>query len=62
MVKYLLDRNIIVNYTAEIFMENVMSFLADVIDATPNISVITKIETLSCLTISYKKKLVLILL
>jgi len=47
MVKYLIDSNIIVNYTSEKFSEKAMCFLADVIDEIPNISVITKIETLS---------------
>ena len=47
MVKYLIDSNVIVNYTSEKFPEKAMSFLADVIDDIPNISVITKIETRS---------------
>jgi len=47
MVRYLIDSNIIVNYTSEKFPEKAMRFLADVIDEIPNISVITKIETRS---------------
>jgi predicted nucleic acid-binding protein len=42
-----MDTNVIANFTSVKFSENVMSFLANVIDETPNISVITKIETLS---------------
>ena len=47
MGKYLIDSNVIVNYTSEKFPEKAMIFLADVIDGIPNISVITKIETRS---------------
>ena len=47
MGRYLIDTNVIANYTAEKFPEKAMNFLANVIDERPNISVITKIETLS---------------
>ena len=47
MGRYLIDTNVIANYTAEKFPEKAMIFLANVIDERPNISVITKIETLS---------------
>ena len=47
MGRHLIDSNVIVNYTSEKFPEKVMSFIANVIDEIPNISVITKIETLS---------------
>ena len=47
MGRYLIDTNVIANYTAEKFPEKAMNFLANVIDEIPNISVITKIETLS---------------
>ena len=47
MDRYIIDSNVIVNYTSEKFSQNAMSFLADVIDGIPNISVITKIEVLS---------------
>ena len=47
MVRYLIDSNVIANYTSEKFPERAMRFLADVIDEIPNISVITKIETRS---------------
>ena len=48
MGRYLIDSNVITNFTAEIYPENAMIFLANVINQTPNISVITKIEVLSC--------------
>jgi len=47
MERYLIDNNVIANFTSEKFPINAMYFLADVIDAIPNISVITKIEALS---------------
>ena len=47
MVKYLIDNNVIANFTSGKFQKNVISFLADVIDKRPNISVVTKIEALS---------------
>jgi predicted nucleic acid-binding protein len=47
MGQYLIDTNVISNFTSVKFSEKAMSFLAGVIDKTPNISVITKIETLS---------------
>jgi predicted nucleic acid-binding protein len=47
MEKYLIDNNVIANYTSEKFSKNAMNFLANVIDEIPNISVITKIEALS---------------
>jgi predicted nucleic acid-binding protein len=47
MDRYIIDSNVIVNYTSEKYSQKAMSFLADVIDEIPNISVITKIEVLS---------------
>lgn len=47
MGKYLIDNNIISSYFSELFSENAMNFIAEIIDATPNISVITQIEALS---------------
>ena len=47
MERYLIDNNVIANFTSEKFVGNAMRFLVDVIDDIPNISVITKIETLS---------------
>ena len=47
MGRRLIDSNVIINYTSEKYPEKAMSFIANVIDEIPNISVITKIETLS---------------
>ena len=47
MERYLIDSNVIANFTSEKYPENAMIWLADVIDEVPNISVITKIEVLS---------------
>ena len=44
---YLIDTNVIGNFTSVKFSEKAMNFLAEVIDETPNISIITKIEALS---------------
>jgi predicted nucleic acid-binding protein len=44
---YLIDTNVIGNFTSIKFSEKAMNFLAEVIDETPNVSVITKIEALS---------------
>ena len=47
MGRYLIDNNVISNYFAGVFSANAMLFLTDVIDKTPNLSVIIKIEALS---------------
>jgi predicted nucleic acid-binding protein len=47
MGQYLIDNNVISNYFSGLFPEKAMDFVADVIDQTPNISVITEIEALS---------------
>jgi len=44
---YLIDNNVISNYFSGVFSEKAMYFLSGVIDKTPNLSVITKIEALS---------------
>ena len=44
---YLIDNNVISNYFSNAFSEKTMNFLAEVINETPNLSVITKIEALS---------------
>jgi len=46
-MKYLVDTNVIANYTAGVFSEKAKLFLAEIINKTPTLSVITKIETLS---------------
>lgn len=47
MEEYLIDNNIISKYFSGLLSENAMLFVAQAIDATPNISVITQIEALS---------------
>jgi len=47
MGQYLIDNNVISNYFTATFSEKVMYFISNVIDQTPNISVITEIEALS---------------
>ena len=56
MGRYLIDSNVISNYFADVFSEKAMLFLADVIDRTPNLSVITKIESLSWQTPNIAKE------
>src|SRR5690606_29953226 len=56
MEKYLIDNNIISGYFSHLFSDKAMDFLADVIDLTPNISVITEIESLSWLNPDKKKE------
>lgn len=47
MGQYLIDNNAISNYFSVLFTEKGMSFMAEVFDQTPIISVITEIEALS---------------
>jgi predicted nucleic acid-binding protein len=47
MGKYLIDNNVISNYFSGLLPDKGMSFIAEVIDQTPVISVITEIEALS---------------
>ena len=47
MGQYLIDNNAISNYFSVLFTEKGMSFMAEVLDQTPTISVITEIEALS---------------
>jgi predicted nucleic acid-binding protein len=47
MDRYSIDNNVISNYFSNAFSEKGTRFLADIIDKTPNLSVITKIEALS---------------
>ena len=56
MGQYLIDNNIISSYFSELFSENAMTFIAEIIDATPNISVITQIEALSWVNPDKKKE------
>lgn len=47
MGQYLIDNNAISNFFSEFFTEKGMDFMAEVLDQTPIISVITEIEALS---------------
>ncbi len=47
MEKYLIDNNVVSNYFSESYTEKGMTFIDDVIDQIPNISVITEIKALS---------------
>jgi len=47
MGKYLIDNNVISRYFSELFPQDGMAFVANIIDQTPNISVIPQIEALS---------------
>lgn len=47
MGHYLIDNNVISTYFSGLFNEKSSNFIADIIDQTPNISVITEIEALS---------------
>jgi predicted nucleic acid-binding protein len=47
MGQYLIDNNVISHYFSERLSETGMHFIAQILDLTPNISVITEIEALS---------------
>jgi len=47
MGQYLIDNNVISDYFTSSFSERATCFISNVIDQTPNISVITEIEALS---------------
>ncbi|MCE7042994.1 type II toxin-antitoxin system VapC family toxin [Dyadobacter sp. CY312] len=47
MGQYLIDNNVISHYFSELLSENGMLFIAQILDQTPNVSVITEIEALS---------------
>lgn len=47
MGQYLIDNNAISNFFSGLFIEKGMDFMAEVLDQTPTISVITEIEALS---------------
>ena len=44
--QYLIDTNVVIDYLGKKLPDTGMTFMNDVIDAVPNISVITKIEVL----------------
>jgi predicted nucleic acid-binding protein len=56
MEQYLIDNNVISNYFAGQYSDKGMIFIAEVIDSTPNISVITKIEALSWVALDKNKE------
>lgn len=58
MGQYLIDNNVISSYFSGLFSENAMIFVANAIDQTPNISVITEIEALSWISPDKKKETV----
>ena len=57
MGRYLIDNNVIANYTSGKFPLKAMIFLANVIDEIPNVSVITKIEALSWRSVIIQEEL-----
>jgi hypothetical protein len=58
MGQYLIDNNAISNYFSGLFTENGMNFIADVLDQTPIIFVITQIEALSWINPEKSKELI----
>ena len=50
MAKYLIDNNVISSFFSNELPQRAMDFIADLIDTTPNISIITQIEALSWVT------------
>lgn len=59
MGQYLVDNNIISNYFSGNFSKKAMIFIAEIIDDTPNISVITQIEALSWISIDKNKETII---
>lgn len=55
MGQFLIDNNAISNYFSGLFPENGMDFMAEVLDKTPIISVITEIEALSWINTDINK-------
>jgi hypothetical protein len=47
MGQYLIDNNVISHYFSALYSETAMEFVAEIIDNTPIISVITQIEAMS---------------
>ena len=58
MGQYLIDNNTISNFFSDLFSEKGMDFIAEVIDQTPVISVITEIEALSWINPDKSKELI----
>jgi predicted nucleic acid-binding protein len=55
MGQYLIDNNVISNYFSELFTDKAMTFIAEVVDQIPNISIITEIEALSWVSPDIRK-------
>ena len=58
MERYLIDNNVIANYFAGTFSEKTVDFLSTIINETPYLSVVTKIEALSWRNINQAKEAV----
>lgn len=58
MGQYLIDNNVISNYFSELSSEKGMDLVSEIIDKTPNISVITEIEALSWISSDLNKEIV----
>ncbi len=56
MGQYLIDNNAISNFFPGLFTEKGMDFMAEVLDKTPTISVITEIEALSWINTDLNKE------
>lgn len=59
MGQYLMDNNAISSYFSGLFSEKGMNFIAEVIDQTPTISVITEIEALSWVNPDITKEIII---
>ena len=56
MGQYLIDNNVISGYFSGLLKRDGLSFIANVIDQVPNISVITQIEALSWVDVDKRKE------
>ena len=56
MGRYLIDNNVIANYFAGTFSEKAVDFLSTIINETPYLSVVTKIEALSWRSVNQMKE------
>jgi predicted nucleic acid-binding protein len=56
MGEYLIDNNVISHYFSNLFSEKGMRPISEIIDRTPNVSVITEIEALSWINSDKRKE------
>ncbi len=56
MGQYLIDNNVISHFLSRQFSPESMEFIGEIIDNTPNISIITKIESLAWVTSDKNKE------